>query len=101
MIQISNFLQSLGFNIKVQSKGFHGFYNSENGIDINVIYFDSIIGMQAEHKGLTRTLIDSSEINSDEELFYILSRNIFFKNQLQTLYKEMIQLQILSDVKHS
>jgi hypothetical protein len=57
--------------------------------------------MQAEHKGLTRTLIDSSEINSGEELFYILSRNIFFKNQLQTLYKEMIQLQILSDVKHS
>ncbi len=101
MLQISTFLQNLGFKIKVQNKGFNGYFDSENGIEINVVYFDSIIGMQAVFKDLTRTILDSSKIESVNELVFILSRNIYLKSQFQTLYTEMIQSQTLSNVKHS
>ncbi len=100
MLQISIFLQNLGFKIKVQNKGFNGYFVSENGLEINVIYFDSIIGMQATFKDLTRNILDSSKIQSVDELVFILSRNIYLKSQYQTLYKEMIQSQTLSNAKH-
>ena len=101
MIQISTFLQNLGFKTKVQERGFHGYFMSDDGLEINVIYFDSIIGLQAVYKDLTRTILDSTEIKSVDELVFILSRNVYLKSQFQTLYTEMIQSQTLSNVKHS
>ncbi|ALU74706.1 hypothetical protein AUW17_05230 [Tenacibaculum dicentrarchi] len=88
MKEVSVFLQKIGFNLSIHSNYFNGSYISDNGIEITVIYFDSIIGVKAECKGLSRTLIDSSKINSVTELIYILSRNIFIKNNLPALYQK-------------
>jgi len=102
MLEISNNLSKLGFNLSTQSDGsFHGSYISESGLEINTIFLDSIIGMEVNFKDLKRTILDSTTINSVDELFFILSRNVFLKSQFQTLYREMIQSQILSNVKHS
>ena len=102
MLQITTFLQNLGFKLRVHSDGsFNGSYVSEKGIEIIVIYFDSIIGMQADNNDFKREILNSFKIHSVDELIYILSRNVFFKTQFRTLYKEMIQSQTLSNVKHS
>ena len=98
---ISTFLQKLGFNLKVNNIGFNGYFISQDGLEINVIYFDSIIGMQVTFKDLTRTIIDSSKIQSVDELVFILSKNVYLKTKFKTLYKEMIQSQTLLNVKHS
>lgn len=100
MLTIPNFLTQLGFQIKVHSNDdFNGSFSNKKNILINVIYSDSIIGVQAEFKGLKRTLIDSSNINNFNELVFILSRNVFFSRNFKSLLQEMIQLQTLSDVK--
>lgn len=102
MLEISNNLSKLGFKLSIQSNGsFHGSYISEFGLEINTVYSNSIIGMEVNFKDLKRTILDSTTINSVDELFFILSRNIFLKSQFQNLHKEMIQLQILLNVKHS
>jgi hypothetical protein len=100
MLTIPNFLIQLGFQIKVHSnEDFHGSFLKEE-IPLNIISCDSIIGIQAEFNGLKRTIIDSSKINSVNEFVFIISRNVFFKSHFHILYEEMIQSQILSDVKH-
>tara|TARA_R110002074_G_scaffold63042_1_gene151426 strand:- start:2 stop:310 length:309 start_codon:yes stop_codon:yes gene_type:complete len=102
MLTIPNFLIQLGFQINVHSDyDFNGSFLKEKDVQINIICSDSIIGIQAEFKGLKRTLIDSSKINSVNDLVFILSKNIFFSRNFKFLLQEMIQLQTLSDVKHS
>ena len=101
MLEISNYLTKLGFNLSTQSDGsFHGSYISESGLVINTIFINSIIGMEVNFKDLKKTILDATSIKSINELVYILSRNVFIKSQFHTLYKEMIQSQTLSDVKH-
>ena len=101
MLKISNYLSELGFNLTTQSDGsFHGSYISENCLEINTIFIDSKIGMEVNFNGLKRTILDSTIIHTVDELVFILSRNVFLKSQFHILYKEMIQSQTLSDVKH-
>ena len=101
MLKISNYLSELGFNLTTQSDGsFHGSYISDNCLEINTIFIDSIIGMEVNFNGLKRTILDYTIIHSVEELVFILSRSVLLKSQFHILYKEMIQSQTLSDVKH-
>lgn len=96
MLEISNYLTQVGFNLKTQHDGsFHGTYSSDNGIEINTVFIGYIIGMEANFKGLKRIIIDSTEIKTVEELVFILTRNIFIKNHIQTLHLKMIQSQTL------
>lgn len=101
MINIHSFLIQVGFDLKIHSKSdYNGFYLKEQEIQINIVSCDSIISIQAQNeKGLQRTLIDNSKINTIEDLVFMLSRNIFFSRNFKYLLQEMIQLQTLSDVK--
>ncbi len=102
MKQISFFLQKLGFKLKVHSDGsFNGWFTSNDGFEIYVLYFNSNFSMQAKHRELTKIIIDCTIIKSVYELVFFLSRNSFLKSQFKTLYAEMIQSQILQNVEQS
>jgi len=96
------FLRNTGFSIKDYDENyFTGHYESKNGIEITVFYCDSVLGMKADNNNFPREIFNSFEIKSIDELIYLLSRNVFFKSQFQTLYEEMIQLQTSLTVKQA
>ena len=100
-MHIPDYLVSIGFEISFDSKSnsFHGTYTNPNGFDLTIVSIDSIIGIQASYKDLTKSVLSASEINSVSELVYILSKSIYLKKEFNILFLKIAQSHISLNAK--
>jgi hypothetical protein len=95
MLEISEFFSKLGFKMNIHDDGaFHCSYELKSGLTLYVIFIDSIIGINAQHNGLNRTIVDNSKIDCVNDILFILLRSIYIKTTVKCLYRKITQYHI-------
>ncbi|MFD1095001.1 hypothetical protein [Salegentibacter chungangensis] len=93
MNQILNFLKAVKFEITDEgTNSFRALYSSK-GIKLKAVYQDKVIRIWYEHFNIKRQLLGESQIEKAEDLQFILSKNMFLKNEFPFLMKQIQEYQ--------
>lgn len=96
MEEIKQFLKSIGFKVVFEENdGFRALYSSK-GINLYIGYQSSVLRIWYHYHTIKRQILSDSFIEKAEDLQFILSRNVYLKNEFPFMMKQIQDYKPLS-----
>lgn len=89
MEELKHFLSNVGFDVVFEENdAFRALYSSK-GINLYIGYQSSVIRIWYNYYTVKRQILSDSFIDKAEDLQFILSRNVYLKNEFPFLMKQI------------